>query len=81
MKKENKYTPKPIDTSDIILPEDLAELLPLLTEAKNVRDKTTELREAIQYADMVVQYVNDGSGTHDLIQKATKRLREVKKTY
>ena len=62
-------------------PEDLAELLPLLTEAKNVRDKTTELREAIQYADMVVQYVNDGSGTHDLIQKATKRLREVKKTY
>ncbi|MBQ8968644.1 MAG: glycoside hydrolase family 127 protein [Bacteroidaceae bacterium] len=60
-------------------PEDLGGLLPLLTEAKNVRDKSTELREAIQYADMVVQYVNDGSGTHDLIRKATERLRHVQK--
>ena len=58
-------------------PEDLAELLPMVTEAKNVANKSTELREAIQYADMVVQYVNDGSGTHDLIKKAVKRLREV----
>lgn len=57
-------------------PEDLNELLPLLTEIKNIRNKTTELREAIEYADMVVQYVNDGSGTHDLIEKALKRLRE-----
>ncbi len=61
--------------SNLAEPEDLSELLPLLTEAKNVRDKTTELREAIQYADMVVQYVNDGSGTRDLIQKATSQLK------
>ena len=61
-------------------PEDLNELLPLLTETKNIRNKTTELREAIDYADMVVQYVNDGSGTKDLIQKALQRLTEARKT-
>ena len=55
-------------------PEDLNELLPLLSAAKNIPNKTTELREAINYADMVVQYVNDGSGTHDLIEKAIRRL-------
>lgn len=62
-------------------PEDLNELLPLLTDSKeNIPNKTTELREAINYADMVVQYVNDGSGTHDLIEKALKRLTEARKT-
>ena len=61
--------------SNLAEPEDLAELLTLLTQAKNVRDKSTALREAIDYADMVVQYVNDGSGTHDLIKKATQQLR------
>ena len=61
--------------SNLAEPEDLNELLTLLTQAKNVRDKSTALREAIEYADMVVQYVNDGSGTHDLIQKATQQLR------
>lgn len=61
-------------------PEDLNELLPLLTATKNIRNKTTELREAIDYADMVLQYVNDGSGTHDLIEKALKRLNEAKQT-
>lgn len=57
-------------------PEDLSTLLPLVTNAKNIANKTTELREAINYADMVVQYVNDGSGTHDLIRKATERLNK-----
>lgn len=62
-------------------PEDLSELLPLLTESKeNIPNKTTELREAINYADMVVQYVNEGSGTHDLIEKALKRLIQARKT-
>ena len=59
--------------------DDETGLLVLLTEAKNVRDKSTELREAIQYADMVVQYVKDGSGTRDLIAKATQRLKMVMK--
>ena len=57
-------------------PEDLNELLPLVTDAKeNIPNKTTQLREAINYADMVISYVNDGSGTHDLIEKAVTRLK------
>lgn len=60
-------------------PEDLSELLPLVTEAKKVPNKSTELREAIQYADMVIAYVNDGSGTHDLIKKALDRLKATNK--
>ena len=61
-------------------PEDLNELLPLLTEYKDIRNKTTELREAITYADMVVGYVNDGSGTKDFIEKAIAQLKEAHKT-
>lgn len=57
-------------------PEDLNELLPLATQAKSIPNKSTELREAINYADMVIQYVNDGSGTNDLIVKALGRLKE-----
>ena len=52
-----------------------SELLTMLTAAKDIPNKSTELREAINYADMVVQYVNDGSGTHDLINKAVKELK------
>lgn len=61
-------------------PEDLNELQPLLNQAKRIRNKTTELREAIDYADMVVDYVNNGSGTHDFIDKAVAGLREALKT-
>ncbi|MBQ4276897.1 MAG: glycoside hydrolase family 127 protein [Bacteroidaceae bacterium] len=61
-------------------PEDLNELQPLLTQAKRIRNKTTELREAIDYADMVVDYVNNGSGTHDFIDKAISGLQEALKT-
>ncbi len=60
--------------SNLAEPEDLSQLLPMLSSAKNIPNKTTALREAIDYADMVVQYVNDGSGTHDLITKATRQL-------
>ncbi|MDO4497629.1 MAG: hypothetical protein Q4B58_07370, partial [Bacteroidales bacterium] len=65
--------------SNLAEPEDLAELLPLVTSAKEIANKSTELREAIQYADMVIAYVNDGSGTHDLIEKATARLKAMLK--
>ena len=60
--------------SNLAEPEDLTELLGLLAKARQISNKTETLREAIQYADMVVQYVNDGSGTHDLIAKATQQL-------
>ena len=59
-------------------PEDLDELLMLVTDCKeNIPNKTTALREAIDYADMVIQYVNDGSGTPDMIENALKRLKAV----
>ena len=61
-------------------PEDLEELLVMVTDAKNIENKTTELREAIGFADMVVQYVNDGSGTKDLIDRAAEVLRRGLKT-
>lgn len=60
-------------------PEDLDALFPLLMDSRyNINDKTTELREAIDYGEMVVQYVNDGSGTKDLIDKAIIRLRKAR---
>ncbi|MBQ0023945.1 MAG: glycoside hydrolase family 127 protein [Prevotellaceae bacterium] len=60
-------------------PEDLQKLLPLLDEKKHTASKSTELREAIDYAEMVISYVNDGSGTKDLILKAIERLNSVSK--
>ncbi|MCH5175230.1 MAG: glycoside hydrolase family 127 protein [Prevotellaceae bacterium] len=62
-------------------PEDLSELILMLTDSKeNMPNKTTEQRDAINYADMVVEYVNGGSGTHDMIKKAIQRLKEARKT-
>ncbi len=57
--------------------EDLDELLPLLTRAQAVTDATPALREAVEYAQMVVKYVSDGSGTADMIARATRQLREI----
>ena len=56
-------------------PEDLQELLSLSTSLKNISDKSTQLRSALDYADTVISYVNDGSGTPDMIEKAIDRLK------
>ena len=61
-------------------PEDLDALLRLVVETKEIPNKNTRLREAIDFADMVIQYVNDGSGTKDLIDRARTRLEEALKT-
>ena len=61
-------------------PEDLDTLLRLVVETKEIPNKTTPLREAIDFADMVIQYVNDGSGTKDFIDRARVRLEEALKT-
>jgi DUF1680 family protein len=61
-------------------PEDLDVLLRMTVAAKEIPNKSTPLREAINYADMVIQYVNDGSGTKDLIDRARTRLEEALKT-
>ena len=56
--------------------EDLEELMALLSEAKSVKspNRNPDLTAAIEYAEMVVEYVGDGSGTHDMIEKALNLL-------
>jgi len=57
-------------------PEDLQELLSLTSHFKNVSNKSEALRSAINYAETIIQYVNDGSGTPDMIEKAISRLHQ-----
>lgn len=55
--------------------EDLEGLLAVLSKAKkqlNLGDK--KVKDEIAYAEMVVRYVNQGSGTIDMIENAEKRL-------
>ena len=56
--------------------EDMEKLLPLVEKAKAQSSPSAELKEAIEYADMVVKYVSDGSGTMDMIEKATVKLQQ-----
>ncbi|MBR4434136.1 MAG: glycoside hydrolase family 127 protein [Bacteroidaceae bacterium] len=56
--------------------EDMDGLLPLLERAKAVQQPSAALKEAVEYADMVVKYVSDGSGTLDMIQRATEQLNK-----
>ena len=56
-------------------PEDMAELLQLLEQARQL-PPSHELRRAIGYAEMVRNYVVSGSGTKDMIQRATDGLKK-----
>lgn len=56
--------------------EDLAELQSLLEQAKAQPAGNPQLDNAIGYAEMVVKYVSDGSGTMDMIQRAVKQLKD-----
>ena len=58
--------------------EDLDELLALLRKVKAVTSPASELTEAIAYAEMVAEYVGDGSGTHDMIETAVARIKAIK---
>jgi DUF1680 family protein len=58
--------------------EDLNELLPLLKQAKEPKSAHS-YKKQIDYAEMVVRYVSDGSGTMDMITKATNELKKVLK--
>ena len=59
-------------------PEDLDELQQLLEKARQRPQSETSDR-AISYASMVIRYVSDGSGTMDMIQRATNQLKEILK--
>ncbi len=52
--------------------EDLGGLLSLLTDARALNSPA--LAGAIEYAEMIVAYVGDGSGTLDMIENASARL-------
>lgn len=57
--------------------EDLRPLTGLLRRAGKVDDTTSPaLKEAVEYGEMVVKYVTDGSGTHDMINTAVDKLRK-----
>ena len=61
-------------------PEDLDDLRRLIRGARRATATNQQaLKEALQYADMVVRYVYDGSGTKDMIIKAETTLKEALK--
>lgn len=60
--------------------EDLRELSGLLRRAGWPDDNTSaELKDAISYGRMVLKYVTDGSGTHDMIHAAVGKLKKAMK--
>ena len=66
--------------------EDLTALSALLRNARAIdtsnftQENRTALKEAIEYAVMVTEYVEDGSGTRDMIDNAVTRLRTIIET-
>ena len=59
--------------------EDMEELQQLLEKARLLPEENEKANRAIAYAGMVIRYVSDGSGTMDMIQRATNQLKEVLK--
>ena len=60
--------------------EDLDELQLLLEQAKQMPEDDEQANRAISYANMVIRYVSDGSGTKDMIERAVRQLKELKTT-
>lgn len=62
------------------LPE-VEDLQPLLAELARVKrsgsDSSPKAQQRIEYAEMVIRYVSDGSGTADMIGKALRQLKEL----
>lgn len=58
-------------------PEDLEALQALLALADAAKHPTPRLHEAVEYGRMVVKYVSDGSGTHDMIDRAVRQLKDL----
>ena len=57
--------------------EDLDELQQLLEKAKKLPDDDEKANRSISYANMVIRYVSDGSGTMDMIERAVRQLKEL----
>ncbi|MGL5273637.1 MAG: beta-L-arabinofuranosidase domain-containing protein, partial [Phocaeicola sp.] len=57
--------------------EDLRPLSALLRRAGTLNESSSqELKEAVEFAQMVMKYVGDGSGTHDMIATAIERMKK-----
>ncbi|MBQ6379068.1 MAG: glycoside hydrolase family 127 protein [Prevotella sp.] len=90
---ENRYTQEEIDKAagalnaviNTMRPgnlpelEDMDELMQLLEKAKQLPESNEKANKAIGYAGMVIRYVSDGSGTMDMIERATNQLKDVLK--
>ena len=88
---EGKYSQEEIDQSADALnaiintmrpgnlpePEDLDELIRLLEKVKQLHDKDETANRTISYANMVIRYVSDGSGTRDMIDRAIRQLNNI----
>ena len=59
--------------------EDMDGLMQLLEKARQLPEDDEKANRAIGYAGMVIRYVSDGSGTMDMIERATNQLKEVLK--
>ena len=59
--------------------EDLDGLQRLLDQANKLPKDDEKVKDAVSYAGMVIRYVSDGSGTMDMIQRATSQLEEILK--
>ncbi|MBQ9713616.1 MAG: hypothetical protein IJV54_15155, partial [Bacteroidales bacterium] len=57
-------------------PEDLQELLKAVEKAEKIPEKSEKLQGALRYAEMVIDYVNGGSGTKDFISRALSTITE-----
>jgi hypothetical protein len=73
--KELQVTLTQMRPGNLAEPEDLEELQILLAKAKQQASPNAKLRQAIEYAEMVVKYVSDGSGTQDMIDRAVRQFR------
>jgi hypothetical protein len=59
--------------------EDMDELFQLMRDVRRSGKTGAEVKEAMDYAGMVVEYVGDGSGTLDMIVKACDKLKALLK--
>ncbi len=56
--------------------ENLRPLSALLRRVGTIGDSTNlTLKDAVAFTEMVIKYVTDGSGTHDMIETAINRLK------
>jgi uncharacterized protein YpuA (DUF1002 family) len=60
-------------------PEDLEELQSLLEKVRKLSATNDKATRAISYANMVIRYVIDGSGTRDMIERATNQMKKILK--